>query len=80
MKNNKTSNQQTPINTPRSIDNMDYFKNFKKTETALVSEEIGEELDYINKQINPILSKMMIKIINENPHNVVDYMISYLER
>jgi hypothetical protein len=44
-----------------------------------MKEEIGVELEYIRKNVNPILSKMMIKIINDNPSNIIDYMIRYLK-
>ena len=37
------------------------------------------ELDYINAYINPILSKMMIRVINENPPDIVGFMIEYLK-
>ncbi len=30
--------------------------------------------------INPTLSKMMIKIINENPKDIVEFMIDYLKK
>lgn len=45
-----------------------------------MNELITEELEYVNKNVDPILSKMLIKIINENPPDLVEYMISYLKK
>ena len=41
-------------------------------------DENVEDLEYLSTHVNPILSRMMIKIINENPSDMVGYMISFL--
>jgi hypothetical protein len=43
-------------------------------------DEPNEDLDYINRRINPVLSRLMIRIINEDPVDVVDFMIQFLKK
>lgn len=38
-----------------------------------------EEMEYIKKNVEPIFSTMMVKIINEEPKDVMGYMLQYLK-
>lgn len=78
MKRTNEPRSQPKASTPKNIEDIDL--NIPKTAEQLLNDEIGEELAYINRHIDPILSKMMIKIINENPPHLVDYMIDYLQQ
>jgi len=35
-------------------------------------------MEYIKKNVEPIFSTMMVKIINEEPKDVMGYMLQYL--
>lgn len=37
-----------------------------------------QAIQYINTKLNPILSKLTIDIINNQPSDIIDYMINWL--
>ena len=50
---------------------------FKRTNTASSSKL--EDMEYIKTKVEPILGEMMVKIVNENPSNALDFMLEYLK-
>jgi S-adenosylmethionine:diacylglycerol 3-amino-3-carboxypropyl transferase len=41
--------------------------------------ERAEKRMYLDKKVTPVLSKMLIHIVNEKPTNLVQFMIEYLK-
>lgn len=36
------------------------------------------EIEYVKNNVDPILSEMMVKIVNEDPKDVLSFMLKYL--